>query len=62
MGVRLEKERGKRQGCQDMLNVWGEVGENVIKSACAHLVREIQAELTDKEQGNDDDFSGRLTG
>jgi hypothetical protein len=50
IGVRLGKEREKKQACQDMLNVWNELGEKVIKSAWVYLVPEIQAELADEEQ------------
>jgi hypothetical protein len=59
MPMRLGKERGKKQASQGMLKVWSELGENVIKSAWAHLIPEIQAELADKEQGNDEHSRGR---
>jgi hypothetical protein len=62
MGLRLGRERGKRQACQDMLQVWNELGENVIKSAWAHLIPEFQAEVADAIGEDEDESSGRWTG
>jgi hypothetical protein len=53
-------DRGKRQACRDMVKVWDDLGENVIKSAWAHIIPEYEAEFggTEEEENADAEDGG----
>jgi hypothetical protein len=53
MELTRREERGKLQACRDMVKVWNELGENVIKSGWAHPMPQYQMEFGDDEDDED---------
>jgi hypothetical protein len=61
MGRKRGNKRGKMQACQEMIKVWDELKEHVIRSGWAHIIPEYQAELG-KDEGDIDSEEERDDG